>query len=286
LSASAKKKALRGKLPILAIFMAFSCHLSWIAPESVYADGSGAEFPNLATTQVNRSPGLDRPLIMRAAPYAIIVAAGGLFFPLDRDINRQFYIDDLRSHASNQFFQAIGQFGMAGPYLITAPILAAHGLLFKNKKSLYTAGELTLGVLVAGTVTQGFKKAFGRERPYQTDSPFRFFKGGSSFYSGHSISAWTFATIISKNYPRQDLSFIGIHRQLPIIPILTYTTAGLVGVQRLYSHDHWASDVYYGVLAGYGMGTLAVKLGDRMRAGKLRLLMREPGVLQVVYGFN
>lgn len=227
-----------------------------------------------------------KPFLRRALPYVALTAAGGLFFPLDRHINREFYKRRNRGHAADQAFNVIRQFGMAGPYLIAVPLLAGHGLIFKNEKSKYVAGELVVGGLIAGGVTEVFKKSFGRERPYQTSDPFRFFKGGSSFYSGHTIMAFTFATVLSRNYPSQDLGFMGIHKHVPILPILTYTAGGLVGIQRLYSHDHWASDVYYGVLAGYGAGSLAVYLGDKKRFSHLKLGLGKPGTVELSYSFN
>ncbi len=227
-----------------------------------------------------------RTFLHRAAPYALLVAGGGLLFPLDRDVNCQFYKGSMRGQAADDFSLFIRQFGMSGPYLISIPLLAGHGLIFKNEKSYFVAGELAGGLLVGTAVTLGVKKAFGRERPYQTDSPFRFFKGGSSFYSGHSITAWTFATVISKNYPRQNLGFLGIRGEAPIIPVLMYSAASLVCVQRLYSHNHWASDVYYGALAGYVTGSAAVYLGNKFRRDHLRIGFAQPGFIRVCFGFN
>jgi membrane-associated phospholipid phosphatase len=222
---------------------------------------------------------------VKAAPYGVLVAAGGLLFPLDKKINRQFYKGSWRSHSADQLFKVIRQFGMAAPFAITVPLLGGYGLIYKNQKSLYMAGELAGGIVMAGAATEAFKLAFGRERPYQTVSPSNFFKGGSSFYSGHAITAWTFATVISKNYPRQDLGFIGIHGRLPILPVLMYSAASLVCVQRLYSHSHWASDVYYGALAGYGAGSLSIYLADIYRSGRLRVAISEPGIIEFSYFF-
>jgi membrane-associated phospholipid phosphatase len=227
-----------------------------------------------------------KTFLRRAEPYLFLAAAGAALFPIDREINKQFYLGRSRGHAADQISPVIGKFGMPTPYFITVPLLAGHGLIWKNKKSLYVAGELVGGILIAGAVTEGIKATLGRERPYQTSSPFEFFDGGSSFYSGHSITAWTFATIIAKNYPRQDLSFIGIHDRLPILPVLMYGAAGLVCVQRLYSHNHWASDVYYGALAGYGAGSLTFYLGERLCTGRLHLAFGGHGDVQICYGFN
>jgi membrane-associated phospholipid phosphatase len=226
------------------------------------------------------------PFIGKALPYAILTVAGGLLFTMDTDINRQFYNNRYRSHTVDQLSNVFNQYGMGGSYLITVPLLAGHGFIFKNKKSIYVAGELIGGGLLAGGFTEGIKIIFGRERPYQTSTPSRFFKGGSSFYSGHAVMAFTFATVISQNYPSQDLNFIGIHWRAPLLPVLTYSAGGLVCLQRLYSHNHWASDVYYGALAGYGAGSLAVYLGNRKRFSHLTVGLDKPGFIRVCYSFN
>jgi membrane-associated phospholipid phosphatase len=283
-----QNKSIPSKWVIILLCLASFCQLAANASaQGNNFEGKQLVFSNIANVgsdSANKSS--PRPFLRRATPYIILAAAGGLIFPLDKDINRQFYKSRWHNNAADHFSLAIRKYGMVGPYAIAIPLLAGHGLLYKNRKSLYVAGELTGGILIAGGVTESVKKIFGRERPYQTSSPFRFFKGGSSFYSGHTIFAWTFATILSKNYPRQNLGVIGIHQDIPLVPALAYAAAGLVGVQRLYSHNHWASDVYYGALAGYGVGSLAVYLGNQVCQGRLRLGFDHPGTVQLCYRFN
>jgi membrane-associated phospholipid phosphatase len=215
-----------------------------------------------------------RSLFCKAVPYGVILGAGGLLFALDKDIQRESLRSSLRGNTADGFFNAVEDYGRAGPYAVSVPLLVAHGLLLKNKKSIYVAGELGGSLLLSEGVTRVVKAAFGRLRPYESQSPYKFFKGGDSFYSGHAIAAFTFSTVMAKNYPRQDLGFLGIDSEVPLIPIAAYMAAGLVGIQRIYSNNHWASDVYFGALAGYGVGTVAVHIGEKLRAGKFRLSCR------------
>jgi membrane-associated phospholipid phosphatase len=201
----------------------------------------------------------------------LILAGGGALFALDKDIKRESLSSSLRGHAADKFFHTAEHYGSVGPTVITMPILAVHGLIFKDRKSFYVAGELGGGLFFAAIITEVVKASFGRLRPYQSNSPYEFFDGGSSFYSGHTISAFTYSTIVAKNYPRQNLGVIGIDRNIPVIPILVYSAAGFTGLQRIYSNNHWASDVYIGALAGYCVGAITYSLGERIRAGTFHL---------------
>jgi hypothetical protein len=60
-----------------------------------------------------------------------------------------------------------------------------------------------------------------------------------------------------------------------------YGSAAAVVWQRIYSNNHWATDVYFAALAGYAVGSLAVHLGDGLRTGKFHLKWN--GVPMIVY---
>ncbi len=170
--------------------------------------------------------------------------------------------------------------------MISVPAFIGYGLIAKNEKSLRTGGELA-GVILGGQgITWAVKRTFGRKRPFESDSPYRFFDGGSSFYSGHTITAFTISAIISINYPRQNLAFLGIDREAPLVPIALYSLAGLVGLQRLYSDAHWASDVYAGALAGYGAGRLAVYFGKKLDIGFLTVVRGGAPIVAVSLRFD
>ncbi len=163
----------------------------------------------------------------------------------------------------------IDHFGRGRPWNVTIPVFAGHGILCGNKRRISVGLQLAAGNLIANETTRILKTAFGRRRPYETDSPFEFFENGSAFYSGNTVSVFTMATILSKNFPRQDLGLIGIHGDVPVIPVLSFSIGGFVGLQRLYSNNHWASDVFFGALAGYPMGCTVVHLGKKVSLGSL-----------------
>jgi len=226
-----------------------------------------------------------KPFLRRALPYAGIFAGGAALFALDENINDFTRDKSLHSLTTDRFFGAVEDFGRVGPYLIAVPLLGAHGLIYKDKRSLRVAEELTAGLFLAQGITGSVKSACGRLRPYESDSPYRFFKKGTSFYSGHAVTIWTFATILSKNYPRQDLGFIGVGRDIHLLPIISYSIASMVCLQRLYSDDHWASDVYFGALAGYSVGTLVVHFGNKLHGVSVTAFPAATAGLSVSYNF-
>jgi membrane-associated phospholipid phosphatase len=87
------------------------------------------------------------------------------------------------------------------------------------------------------------KEIMQRRRPTAAKGRGDFFDGGSSFPSGHSIEAWSLATVIANEY--HD------HR---LVQITAYGIAGAVSVARFTGHNHYLSDVLVGSAMGYGIG--------------------------------
>jgi membrane-associated phospholipid phosphatase len=92
-------------------------------------------------------------------------------------------------------------------------------------------------------VVTALKEITQRSRPLAGKSRSDFFDGGSSFPSGHSIEAWSLATVIANEY--HD------HR---LVQIAAYGIAGAVSVARFTGQKHYLSDVLVGSAMGYGIG--------------------------------
>jgi membrane-associated phospholipid phosphatase len=90
------------------------------------------------------------------------------------------------------------------------------------------------------------KVASQRQRIPKDDSSGEFFDGGDSFPSGHSISAWSLATVIAKEYGH------GEHGRL--VQLGAYGVASAVSVSRFTGRKHFLSDVLVGSALGYGIG--------------------------------
>ena len=115
------------------------------------------------------------------------------------------------------------------------------------------AAVRALGVagVSAALLNAGIKQVVDRERPDRTD--LRISNSGvpvreprtSSFPSGHTLAAFTAATVLSRPGDRAGNAFL-------------YTAAGLVGISRIHLRAHHASDVVGGVVIGTALG-LVVK---------------------------
>ncbi len=143
--------------------------------------------------------------------------------------------------------------------MIAAPVsLYAAGLIAKDSKMTRTA--LLAGEAVADSeiVTTVLKDSFRRLRPADIppdgnfshtwfQSSGSFLRGNGSMPSGHTIAAFSIATVIARRY--------GNHRWVPFV---AYGLAGVVGFSRLTLSAHFASDVFMGAALGYSISRFAV----------------------------
>jgi len=100
----------------------------------------------------------------------------------------------------------------------------------------------------SGIVVTAVKEITQRVRPSGGVSRSDFFDGGSSFPSGHSIAAWSLATVIANEY-----------HDRPLIKLAAYGVAGAVSVARFTGQKHYLSDVLVGSALGYGIGRYVYK---------------------------
>jgi len=95
----------------------------------------------------------------------------------------------------------------------------------------------------SGILVTVVKEITQRTRPSGGHSRSDFFDGGSSFPSGHSIEAWSLATVIANEY--HD------HRA---VQIAAYGIASAVSISRFTGEKHYLSDILVGSAMGYGIG--------------------------------
>ena len=127
--------------------------------------------------------------------------------------------------------------GLAGVLYLTGR--ATHNDRLKET-GLLGAEALTNSIILVTAL----KTASQRQRPPEDHSSGEFFAGGSSFPSGHAISAWSLATIIAQEY--------GHHR--PLVQVGAYGLATAVSLSRYTGRNHFLSDVLVGSAMGYGIG--------------------------------
>lgn len=116
-------------------------------------------------------------------------------------------------------------------------------------------GELMSGMLLSSMMsvifTEGVKNTTGRRRPYSEYER-------NSFPSGHTMTAFTSATILHKEYGKRS----------PWFSIGGYACATAVGISRVLNNKHWASDVLAGAGFGIAAGEIGYLINDRLFHGE------------------
>jgi membrane-associated phospholipid phosphatase len=123
------------------------------------------------------------------------------------------------------------------------------------QRTALLAGEAVADAEILTTV---LKDATGRVRPAAIPAKGNFsdswfessgsrLRGAGSFPSGHTIAAFSIATVIARRY--------GNHRW---VPYTAYGMAALVGFSRLSLSAHFLSDVFMGGALGYSISRFTV----------------------------
>ncbi|MDP4284928.1 MAG: phosphatase PAP2 family protein [Bacteroidota bacterium] len=138
----------------------------------------------------------------------------------------------------------------------TLAAFGAYGFIFNNKK-MQTATLLATQAYIAGAAVGGVTEFLsGRTRPSYytagTEAEPKFLgpfsktantsvvkKINSSFPSGHTTVSFAAATVFAMEY-----------RDKPIVPIIAYSAATMIGLSRISENKHWATDVLVGAALG------------------------------------
>ncbi len=154
---------------------------------------------------------------------------------------------------ANEYF-----FDPFGKMYYTLPLMGGfyvYGAFAENNKAKRVAMDFVQASLYSGVVVTLIKHIGHRHRPYQTDPLNPYLWDGpitsdwnrTSFPSGHTIMAFTFAAVVGTHY-----------KETIWVPIVVYSLATLEGVSRMYSNKHWSTDVLIGGALGYAIGTFVV----------------------------
>ncbi len=142
---------------------------------------------------------------------------------------------------------------------IAVPVgMYGAGLIFHDSKMQKTALFMGEAVGDAEILTTVLKDATKRARPSGIpqngnywdswyDSRGSVLRSNGGFPSGHTIAAFSMATIIARRY--------GNHRW---VPYAAYGLAAVVGFSRMTLSAHFASDVFMGAALGYSIGRFVV----------------------------
>jgi membrane-associated phospholipid phosphatase len=187
-------------------------------------------------------------------PTALVLGVTAGLIALDPVEGRYFHNSTSFGGFNNVFSSSATAWGT-----VVAPVsLYAIGFVGKDskmKKTALLAGEAAADSEIVTTV---LKSAGGRLRPSDvplkgnySDTWFENAPGtlhsNASFPSGHSIAAFSIATVIARRYRN--------HRWVPYV---AYGGAALVGFSRLSGSAHFTSDVFVGGVLGYSISRFAV----------------------------
>ena len=139
--------------------------------------------------------------------------------------------------------------------LITGTIYS-FGILFNDKWARETAQILTATLVPAGAVQTISKISAGRARPYlglgsKEFEPFRRGEDYYSFVSGHTLVAVGTSLVLAKRINNN------------YIKGLLYGMAALGGWSRLYSRNHFSSDVFLGSALAFAASSAALNWHDK-----------------------
>ena len=95
----------------------------------------------------------------------------------------------------------------------------------------------------------------------------------ASFPSGHTTVAFAAATVFATEY-----------RDKPIIPVIAYTAATLIGLSRITENKHWTTDVIAGAALGFLQGKNVVH--NYHRYAKIRSSQKKNTVVFSFQYFN
>jgi hypothetical protein len=165
---------------------------------------------------------------------APIGAAGGVLYIFDSKISNAAKATPSLMGPSN----AISDVGLITPWAVPGTMWVLGSV--KHDDHAAEAGRLGIEAAVdSEVVMQVLKFAVNRERPNLTNS--------QSFPSGHTMGAFAFAAVMSREYHDKKLVVFG-----------SYGLAAAVGFARVGSLNHFPTDVLAGAVMGELIGRYVV----------------------------
>lgn len=197
------------------------------------------------------------------------------------------YIQQFTQTHKNKTLNSISKYGIEnwGDGTYSIPLLGAIYLgasLQGESKGKEVALLGLKGFVISSATAYIFKLSLHRHRPNETGIPVHNVWDGPSikfdhlsFVSGHTITAFTLATIIASEY-----------NDTKIIPIVSYSLAGLTGLSRIYDNKHWISDVIPAAGLGYGIGKLIFNNNQKSKQKHRVQVAIFPNKISAAFFFN
>jgi membrane-associated phospholipid phosphatase len=175
--------------------------------------------------------------------------------------------------------------------VFTVAGIGAYGLISRNKLVITTL-LASQAYITGGTIMTLLKFLTGRTRPSYypagVEAEPRFLRPfhrklkdangtfeNSSFPSGHATVAFAVATVFAIEY-----------KDKPWVPIISYTTASLIGASRITENKHWITHVIVGAALGYVTGKLVDKNYNNFAKTKSGNRQKNTVSFHLKYNFN
>jgi len=160
--------------------------------------------------------------------------------------------------AFNRFNSVFNSRGTDMGVLAAPVLLYAGGFFGRNSYARHTAilageavGDSEILAVIAKDIDRRSRPSSYAPGASMSDSWFNATGSGlrstGSFPSGHTIAAFSVATVIARRYPNQRW-----------VPYVAYGLAAVVGFSRLTLSAHFPSDVFVGGALGYSISRFAV----------------------------
>jgi hypothetical protein len=188
-----------------------------------------------------------RPLHLHGSDLLPVAACGvtlAWLLRLDKPLEDDLVGDTTLEKASLQISKAGS--GVVGAGLAAAFYL--EGLLADDGHARDCGLVMGRALLDSWTVVLVMKTAANRTRPLDGPGRGKFWNGGSSFPSGHAITAWTAATVVAREYAAHTW-----------VPPVCYAGAAAVAVAGVTSQQHFPSDAFVGSVLGCWIGDFAFR---------------------------
>lgn len=201
------------------------------------------------------------------------LAGAGTAASAGLDIDGRLFMQRHQTPANSDIAKAAEQYGVGINMIALSAGGYIAGLAFDERWLRETSFLTGSAILIAGTISTVTKVVVGRARPYtgrghMTFRPFSFpVENFASFPSGHTIVAFAFSGVLAERI-RNPWASVGL-----------YGLAAACGVSRMYTDEHWVSDVVFGAVISISVSHSLVRWfesgGDPSRETGLRIV---PGV--------
>lgn len=226
---------------------------------------------------------LSSPLRWNSGDWLTFGAAGtGTIAASGLDIDGRMVMQRSRSSHNGDLAKAAEQYGVGLNMILVSAGGYVAGLALDSRWVRQTSLLAGSAILIAAAVSTVSKVVIGRARPYtgkghMTFRPFSFpVEDYASFPSGHTIVAFAFSGVLAA---RLDNAWATAG---------LYALAASTGLSRMYTDEHWFSDVVFGAVISVSVSRSLVRWfesGEGPEGGTGLRIIPGAGSITLTYEF-